>query len=476
VKLGYLIRFDQDLVRLKREAEAAKERQRKQEEEKKQESEKRAAMDDAAWQMAAGIGTTEAFERYLKDYPSGMHITEARKKIAELEEEARKKAATGQNREKPSWILPSMNARRLGTIPSKDENLIILGETPRGILGVKGETLVMLASSRVLWEIRLPLSSNLRIGQWKATPQSIFVINDANEESQHKAFFLDIETGKLRSQVSLGKRGVFPSQIHTVENDIVIIAESRKIRAFSGEGTELWYFNLWEEKIWSHIIELNDGTILLALDRLPILRVVLSTGYWSKLTEHKLEGFVVNEGNLYATCYSQDTGYLMRIDLATCKTVWEVRTEKPKVGDPFIIESSVVFISSTNTLHAIHKVHGNSLWQVRVPQYSSISAIGNNHIMLGRADDFVTVLDGRTGMQLWRTKIEDVKRIYVEGEFGEFVVAQADIDKRLYFLHVESGKVVGSLAYRALLAIIREKQEIEKIKLVRDEGIWELLR
>jgi TonB family protein len=91
VKLGYFVRLDQDLDKLKIEAQAAKNRQREQEVVNKLEEEKRAAADDAAWQMAAGIGTAEAFGRYLKDYPSGRHAAEAKQK-AGLEAEASKQA------------------------------------------------------------------------------------------------------------------------------------------------------------------------------------------------------------------------------------------------------------------------------------------------------------------------------------------------------------------------------------------------
>jgi hypothetical protein len=48
--------------------------------------------DEKAWADAAKLGTVAAFKAYLQGHPSGAHADEARKRIAALEEEVRKQA------------------------------------------------------------------------------------------------------------------------------------------------------------------------------------------------------------------------------------------------------------------------------------------------------------------------------------------------------------------------------------------------
>lgn len=76
----------------------------------KEEAEKECLKELGAWMIASRNNTSTGYQIYLKSYPFGEHVQEARERIAECAEEAEKERL----RERDSWIIASRNNTSTG--------------------------------------------------------------------------------------------------------------------------------------------------------------------------------------------------------------------------------------------------------------------------------------------------------------------------------------------------------------------------
>lgn len=159
----------------KKKADAAEKTRKQLEQQKKLQQQ-----DDQAFQRAKGMNTVYSYEKYLKDYPQGLHAEEARKKYDQLKE-----AITLEERIKDDTAFEL--AAKVNTIPAYED---YIDKNPTGRHLQEVNTRVLQLKEKILKETRIKLNiREIKFFQFgpKAPPveQRVYAARFSQQEARY---------------------------------------------------------------------------------------------------------------------------------------------------------------------------------------------------------------------------------------------------------------------------------------------------
>jgi alcohol dehydrogenase (cytochrome c) len=102
---------------------------------------------------------------------------------------------------------------------------------------------------------------------------------------------------------------------------------------------------------------------------------------------------------------------------------WIFQTGDPESGlqsTPIVVDGVMYLTSASNWVFALNAATGALLWEYRFPLRKGIEmpyakqnrgvAVGHGRVFMGTSDNHMVALDQKTGAELWRVNVEDVRQ------------------------------------------------------------------
>ena len=181
-----------------------------------------------------------------------------------------------------------------------------------------------------------------------------------------------------------------------------------------------------------------------------------STGFlkWERSIDGGVEAGASIAGNtLY---FGGNDGFFYAVDVNSGKTRWVFPLRAEALGEPFVYNDVVYFVSGNNTVYALKAHTGEQVWfytrkdgaNLTIRGTSRPTVFGDN-LIVGFSDGALVSLDRRKGTLRWEKFLGDSRNRFKDVDAHPVLVKDKllvpSYDGKLYLIQAATGKVLWSV-------------------------------